>query len=97
MSVKWGIKAVKKRGEERGKKSRCKKQEIEDSQSQDAGSKIKKSFLKWEAFLGLSFRFLLAEAVETAEAPDNVGAVDANNLAVGEALGKYVKCFIVVL
>lgn len=43
------------------------------------------------------FRFLLAQAVETAEAPDNVGAVNANNLAVGEALSKYVKCFIVVL
>jgi len=58
---------------------------------------IKKNPLQRRGQGEVLFWFLLAQAVETAQAPDNVGAVNADNLAVGEALGQYVKRFIVVL
>ena len=42
-----------------------------------------------------SLGLLLAEAVETAEAPDDVGAVDAHYLPVGEAGLEDIRCLIV--
>ena len=42
-----------------------------------------------------SLGLLLAEAVEAAKAPHNVGAVNANNLAVGETGFEDIGCLVV--